>query len=77
MAEVWNVAMTTETTLLDPLLILLHSSNPHIFAQLSYLGMLSRMIRRACIKLRRCFMGSDSGFFQVHENEHRSFPPAR
>lgn len=28
MAEVWNVAMTTETTLLDSLLILLHSSTP-------------------------------------------------
>lgn len=76
MAEVWNVTMTTKTTLLDPLLILL-LFHPHIFAQLCYLGMLSRMIRRACIKLRRCFMGSDSGFFQVHENEHRSFPPAR
>lgn len=43
---------------------------------LTHLGMLSRIIRRALIRFRLCLPGNDSGFFQVHEKEHRSFPPA-
>lgn len=43
----------------------------------THLGMLSRIMRSALIRFRLCLPGKDSGFFQVQENEQRSFPPVK